>query len=346
LDALEQKLDALEMNWERAKALLFGGNNSPQQPPEAAAVEPANGKILEMVGPALERLIRQIERTFEFYSRIGKSGPAEKLFISGAVNICDTIINHMSQSLAMKIEILDPLNPVSGFLTDVPPPDSPAGRSVYTSTLGLALSGNLQTPNLLFTFDDKEKQTLIDRINRSVFTVFMSIVLILGGYFFWQEYLNGQKRNEMSQLQQQLAQYNPLVDQNLFMQTAAKVKSEQQILKAGAKEYLGIAVLSELSALTPGNIRLINITADLGRISEAQVKDGPPVQKKSVSKSLVIDGVVQGDGQILEASLARYLMKLGSSPMFVNPTVHSSTFESYQEIGEALHFVLKMGLLE
>jgi hypothetical protein len=326
--------------------LLFNGNDAPQKSPEGTAVGPDNEKILEMVGPALERLIRQIERTFEFYSRLGRSGAVEKLFISGAVNICETVANHISQSLAMKIEIIDPLNPVNGFLTDVLPPVSAAERSLYTCTMGLALSGKSRTPNLLFTFEDKEKQTVITRINRSIFVVFMSIISILAGYFFWQENLSSQKQKEISILQQELAQYSPLVDQNLFMQTAAKVKMEQKILKASANEYLGIAVLSELSALTPDNIRLINITADLGRLSEVHVKDGNPGPKKSIPKSLVIDGIVQGDGQTLEASLARYLMKLGSSPVFVNPSVHASSLETYQEIGEALHFVLKMGLVD
>jgi len=346
LDALERKLDALEVNWERAKALLFNGKNTPHKSPEGAAVEPDNEKILEMVGPALERLIRQVERTFEFYARLGKSGAVEKLFISGAVNICEAIVSHISQSLAIKIEIIDPLNPANPFLTDVLPPVSVAERALYTSTMGLALSGNARTPNLLFTFNDKEKQAAVARINISIFVVFMSIISILAGYFFWQEHVSSQQQKEISRSQQQLAQYSPLVDQNLFMQTAAKVKSEQQILKANANEYLGIAVLSELSALTPNNIRLINITADLGRLPEVAVKDGNPGQKKSISKSLVIDGIVQGDSQTLEASLARYLMKLGSSPVFVNPAVHASSLETYQEIGEALHFVLKMGLFE
>jgi hypothetical protein len=48
---------------------------------------------------------------------------------------------------------------------------------------------------------------------------------------------------------------------------------------------------------------------------------------------------------MFEASLARFLMQLGSSPMFVNPTIHSNALETYQDIGEAFHFVLTMGLV-
>jgi hypothetical protein len=83
----------------------------------------------------------------------------------------------------------------------------------------------------------------------------------------------------------------------------------------------------------------------LGGIPETQPKETKSGQQnKVVSKSLVLDGIVRGEGQNLESSLARYLLKLGSSPMFINPTIHSSSYETYQDIGEVLHFVLKIGL--
>jgi hypothetical protein len=212
--------------------------------------------------------------------------------------------------------------------------------------LGLALSDNSRTPNLLFTFKDKEEQAAVAHINRSIFWVFMSVVLILMSVFVWQEYSSRQKKAELSRLTQELAQYVPAVDQSSIMQLAARVKNQQSILREKANEYLGMAVLSELSALTPPNIRLISISADLGWMAEPQAKDTvTPGQSKSVAKSLVIDGIVKGDSQTFEASLARFLMKLESSPIFINPAIHSNAPETYHEIGEAFHFVLKMGLI-
>jgi type IV pilus assembly protein PilM len=346
LDALERKLDALEINWEKAVAMLFSRDNAPHSPREEGAVAPEDEGVLELVGPALERLIRQIERTFEFFTRVGRGEHVEKIFISGAVGIRGAIVDHIGQSLGVKTELVDPLNPANLILTKVRPPVSLSERALYTSTLGLALSDNARTPNLLFTFDDKERHAAIARTNRSIFVVFMAVISILAGIFFWQEHLTTRKQAEISKLEEELAQYNPLVNQNLIMQIASKVKSDQQMLRGEAEESLGIAVLSELSALTPDNIRLIGITTDLGRLPEAQEKDGNSGQRKSASKSLVIDGIVQGDSQTLEASLARYLMRLGSSLVFVNPAVHSSSLETYQEVGEALRFVLKMGLVD
>jgi type IV pilus assembly protein PilM len=346
LDDLEKRLDALEHNWERARAMLFDHREGdPRASQEKAGDQLEEDEIVELVRPAVQRLIRQIERTLEYYSRLVGSEQVERLFISGEANFCGAIIDDMSQSLGIKTEIMDPLNPAQALLTSVAPPPSTSARTPYTSALGLALSDNSRTPNLLFTFHDKEREAAVARINRSIFVVFMSIILILVGVYVWQEYLSRQKTAEISKLRQELAQFSPAVDQNLLMQLAARVKSQEQGLKEKARKVLGIAVVSELSALTPANIKLSSITVDLGGIPEPQTKEATPGQTKNVSRSLVIDGIVQGESQTLEASLARYLMKLGASPMFINPNVHSSTLETYQEVGEVLHFILKMGLI-
>ncbi len=346
LDDLENRLDALERNWERARAMLFDHRDQDPRASQEEVGDPLQeDEIVDLVRPAVQRLIRQIERTLEYYSRLAGSEPVEKLFISGAANFCGAIIEYMSQSLGIKAEIMDPLNPVQAPLTSVAPPASISARTLYTAALGFALSDNSRTPNLLFTFNDKEREAAVARINRSIFSVFMSVVLILVGFYLWQEYLSRQKNAEISALRLELAQYSPTLDQNLVMKLASKVKSQEQTLKEKAKESLGIAVVSELSVLTPANIKLSSIMVDLGGIPEVQTKDVTPGQIKSVSKTLVIDGIVQGETQTLDASLARYLMKLGASPMFINPTVHSSTLETYQEVGEVLHFILKINLL-
>jgi Tfp pilus assembly PilM family ATPase len=346
LEDMEQKLDALEANWERARNMLCNAEDCDSRIcPEGIVVQPEKEDLVELVRPALERLVRQVERTIEYHSRLATGEPVERLFVSGAINICPAIINHICHSLSIETGILDPLNPANPFSTSIAPPASVSERIPFTSTLGLALSDNSRTPNLLYTFKDKEEEAAVARINRSIFLVFISVVLILLGVFLLQELSSRQKKAEIVQLQQELAHYTPAVDQNAIMQLASRVKSQQQMLKEKAGEYVGIAVLSELAALTPPNIRLISIGADLGAIPAPLVKDTNPAQNKGVSKSLVIDGIVQGDSKSLEAALATYLMRLGSSPIFVNPAIHSSTLETYQEVGEVLHFILKMGLI-
>jgi Tfp pilus assembly PilM family ATPase len=346
LEALEHRLDTLEVNWERARSMLFMPEGSDSCVVEAeGSAHPEEEQMVELARPALERLLRQVERTFEHYSRLTGGGPVERVFVSGVTNICPGIIRHIGRSLGINTVVMDPLNPREAFLTGIKPPGAACERIPYTTSLGLALSDSARTPNLLFTFRDKEEQSAVSRINRSILWVFIGIISILTGLYAWQDYNYHKKNSEIAQLEAELAQYTPPADKNTIVQWAARVKSRQQLLKKQVDDCLGVAVLSELSALTPSNVRLIGITADLTAVPKAGTKDAGPEKRKSVSKSLVIDGIVQGDNQSWEISLARFLMKLESSPIFTNIAVHSSTVETYQEVGEVLHFILKMGLV-
>ena len=124
------------------------GNTAPPGAPRDGAAEKAERKdIVELVPSSLERLIRQVERTFEYRSRLGVGAPVERIFISGAANIREpSSTDHISRSLGIKTEIMDPLGPANVFSMSVPPPLSMAERMPYTATLGLALSDNLPHP--------------------------------------------------------------------------------------------------------------------------------------------------------------------------------------------------------
>jgi hypothetical protein len=238
------------------------------------------------------------------------------------------------------------LNPANPFLSRVRHPLSFAERSRYASALSAALSDNSRTPNLLCTFDEKERRAAVARLNRTMFWIFMSVFLILGAVFLWQEHIRSQKTAALSQLRQELAHYTPLVDHDTVTQMVSRAKEEQRLLKGKAEKYLGVAVLSELSARTPEPIRLIGVTAALGGIPPAPATDIGPGQIKGISKSLVIDGIIQADSLTAEATLAHYLMKLGSSPMFLDPSIHVSARETYPGVGEVLHFIIRMGLVQ
>jgi Tfp pilus assembly PilM family ATPase len=300
----------------------------------------------EEVGPALEKLLRQVEEVFEYHSEHGKGKPIERLFISGPLNPGKAILNYISESLGIRTATVDLLNPANPFVSRVRPPLSVAERSRYASALSLALSDNSHTPNLLCTFEEKERRAAVARLNRSIFWIFMSVFLILGAVFLWQEQIRSRKTAELSQLRQELAQYTPLVDHDTVTRMVSRVKEEQRLLKGKAEKVLGVAVLSELSARTPEPIRLIGITAALGGIPPAPATEIGPGQIKGISKSLVIDGIIQADSLTAEATLAHYLIKLGSSPMFLDPSIHVSARETYPGVGEVLHFIIRMGLVQ
>jgi len=104
-------------------------------------------------------------------------------------------------------------------------------------------------------------------------------------------------------------------------------------LKKYSDRYLGVAAISELSALTPSNIRLLNISADMGL---ASVGEG----KKAVN-GLTIEGIVSGEIKSLESSLVGYVLKLQSSPMFNQAKINKSKMEPSGNT-ELLRFTLNV----
>ena len=326
------------MDMEQARKVIFSLN--PASPPlaeEDAGFQLKEQEIFDMVRPAVDRLVRQVERTFEHYTVTLGNESVGKVYISGTINTYTPLVDYIGDQLGVDTNVFDPLDPAGIPFLGAVPPESVTERAPFALALGLALSDNTRTPNLIFTCKDKEKQASITRINRGIFVAFMFAVVFCLGIFWWLENSVDQKKATIAQLQQQVAQYSPCVDQTLILQMAAKAQKSQQSLKENSKKYQAMAVVGELSTLTLSNIRLLSITADLGSL--------PEDKSKSAEKSLVVDGIILGDYRRLEASLARYMMRLESSPIFSSPVIQKSSLESYDEEGEVLHFTLKLKLV-
>lgn len=302
-------------------------------------------ELFRAIGPAVERLARQIEMTLHHHSKTADSMSVSKIYISGVLQNWERLSKYLGEQLGLQGEVLDPLSPEMNFQSDVILPASINERLDYSSALGLALS-NTFTPNLLFTYSEKQESEKIAFINRSIAVASFFIMCVLAGVYIWQGRIIEARRHELANLQQQLARYNPPVDQNMIVQTEAKAKSHIQSLRELSRGFMPMAVLSELSALTPQNVRLIGITMDLAGAPAQQAKGaaaGSPA--KEPQKTLIVDGIVRGDRLVLEATLARYLMRLGFSAIFADPAVQSSKIEFYQDEGEVLRFMLTIGLV-
>ncbi len=344
MEALNEK-SATPIGIGEARKMLF--SMSPDSPPlteKDVGFGLPKEDIFEIVSPALERLVRQAERTFEYYTATLGNEKVEKIYVSGAMNIYMPIVKYVGDQLGMENDILDPLNPQIPYLGSTLKTVSVSERVAFIPALGLALSDKAYTPNLIFTHKDKEKETSIARINRMIFVVFILAVCVCSGILITQMYATSQKKATIATLQKQLSQYHPRIDQQVVMQVLARGKEQQQLSKAYSQRYLGMAVIGELSALTPSNIRLTSLKMNLGGMMPDTPK-GPPTTPPPqggaslVGEGITIEGVVLGDRKELDASLAGYVSKLGASPMFRETNVQSSTVKPLKK-GEVLQFTL------
>ena len=228
-------------------------------------------EVFQAVGPAVERLARQIEMTLHHHSKTADPVSVSKIYISGVLQNWERLSKYIGDQLGLQGEVLDPLSPEVNFQSNVILPASVNERLAYSSALGLALS-NARTPNLLFTYSEKQESEKIGFINRGIALASFFIMCILAGVYIWQGRIIETRKHELANLQQQLARYNPPVDQNMIIQTEAKAKSHIQSLRELSRGFMPMAVLSELSALTPENVRLISITMDLAGAPAQQAR--------------------------------------------------------------------------
>ena len=302
-------------------------------------------KIFKMILPALERLVRQVERTLRHFSLNYDNARVGKLYISSGVNPHQRIVDYIGEELAIPTETLNPFADSANFISLAPSPEDPSEQSAYVPAMGMALSSNSLTPNFLYTYKDKQKTARTQWVNRGVFAAFGLVGVLCIAVTLWQGGQVDEKEYKLQNLQQQLEKVTLRVDKNLILKLVDETQATRRQIKEIGQKYLGVAVISEITDLTPPSVRLISISAKLGDAPDKGKGQKKGKQKKGPdNKTLVLDGIVRGDRLILESTLAGYLMELKNSPMFDQPTISKKSFERYQD-NDVLRFTARLKLL-
>lgn len=304
----------------------------------------SDDEIFEMLLPAVERLVRQIERTFEHsVSNLGNE-PAGKIFISGPLSAYEKLIRHLGRELGLETGLMDPLDPDLPMMAEVAPPATLHERLDYETTVGMALSDNDYTPNFLFTHKEKQVKRRHSIINTVTAAVMAVILVFAAGAWVRLEWKAGQNKDRVAALERKVRELSPVVDQALLLQTMARVKRHQELLGELSRKYVTSVLMGELSALTPENIELLSVTAELGPAGKPPA-DKTGGAKEQVAKSVIVDGVIQGDRQMFDSYLLAYLVRLDNSPLFASPRVGQSDIEAWVGGDEVLHFKIIIELI-
>ena len=326
----------LNLDFEKAQQHFFGLiHDETITIPDTREIAAREDSIFNMILPALERLVRQVERTLRHYALNYDNARVGKIYISSGVRPHQRILDYMGEELGIPTEAINPFASGSNFLTMVPWPDSVSEQSSYAPAMGMALSSNNITPNFLHTYKDKEKEVLGQRVNHGIFACIFVFIAICVGIALYQDNQIREKEDQQRFLQQKLASFNLRVDQNLILNLLDQYREKNKSVMELSETYLDLAVISEITNLTPANIRLMSISADFG-VLPSEKKDKP-------EKKLILDGIIQGERLNLESMLAGYLMELKNSPLFDQPSIDRKSFEFYEN-REVLHFTAQLTL--
>ena len=294
-------------------------------------------KLFGTIQPALDRVIRQVERTIRHYSlNFGDEGIG-KVYISGKISANQHVVNYIGQQLGIPVENLDPFASQKLLSAGFSIPESESERGAFVPAVGMALSSNSFTPNFIFTYKDKEKAIVNIRIKRAMLGLFLLLMAAGVGFFLWQNSILEQKKAIVAILQKQMAQYSPVVDQNLIIQMVAKAQRNIDTAEAYVNKYFAMAIISEIVQITPSEIFLTNIAAQL-----KSFKGNSPAPE--ANKGLVLEGIIFGERLASQTLLAGYLIKLESSPMFTQPVIKKKYYDVLED-QEILRFTVELGLV-
>ena len=131
-----------------------------------------------IIRPALERLVRQIERTFENYENHVGQDKVTRIYVTSAMSVYMPLIEYVGKQLDLQSDVLDLFDPeLSGFASDERK-ETVSERVALAPALGMALSDNAYTPNLLVTSREKQEIAKITVVNRGIFAVLLVLTVI------------------------------------------------------------------------------------------------------------------------------------------------------------------------
>lgn len=304
---------------------------------------------LNLLRPILERTARQIERTIQYYQSNFDTAPLETIFLGGEIAARGRLFDFFSGQLSAEVIAIDPFDtPELQAGTSVPADN--ADRIAYGPAFGLALEGSRAGINLAHTYKELQNESKHRKIATAV-ALFLILLTAATGFFYNRQ--RSQLRGlyaERDSLDRSLSALGPQLTEAVITEAAEDVRALQERRRAAAKRYEGLALLSEITRLTPENISLLHVSAAMDSpitlLAASTAKEGSPAKPAAEAKgTLLLQGVVNGVRTSLETFLTIYIARLDQSPLF-----HAVGVESTElvESSGALHlaFTLKVKTIE
>lgn len=284
--------------------------------------------VMEMISPALERLVRQIERTLEHYEKSIGYAKVEKLYISSVLNVFfASLLGYIHEHLHLEAQLLDPFegSQTADELGD-------AEKSALVPAIGLALSDTKITPNAIFTYIEKNKEMLSKRISRGIMAFLAAVLGVCLVIFTLQaiEYRHLGARQQ--KLERELSIFTPVLSRDTISSLTEELRLRHMENKSYALKYGGLGLISELASLTPDNISLVSVQISMPKQTDKGYK----------GTSTIIEGVVMAERDAQDASLAQFIMKLKNSPVFKDAALQKSNIVNFRK-KEILQFTVRAG---
>ncbi|WDP90794.1 MAG: hypothetical protein HUN04_14250 [Desulfobacter sp.] len=300
-----------------------------------------------MEGPA-SRLIGKIQRTGEYCSNMYLSNePISRYYFFGETDNCPAFNTFASEMIVDRTASFTPTDNDIAAVGVKLPTDAQARNGIIPA-LGLALSNNDYTPNFLYTYLEKEVENRAKKLNRGIVAAGIAGLLICGGIWFYMDRIENKEVAKRTAVEKELAGFTKSVTQDVLNKRIGDARKHMAFISQYVSDYISLAVVNEICTLTPANISIVSLDADLKDKAPAKTgKKGAgkaPAKDTAHKKYLKIQGIVSAEFTSLESSLTGYVFKLGDSPLFGEIDLENKKVEQAGE-NSVLKFTANMEIL-
>jgi Tfp pilus assembly PilM family ATPase/uncharacterized membrane protein YciS (DUF1049 family) len=261
-----------------------------------------NNKIDQGIEPAVERIARQVERTVNYFKNQIQSESIDAVIVNGILSdyhpLTDIIYEYTGINVFPSIDIINE-NLIETHDEKI------FKDNDFIAGLGSIYCSNKYSPNILFTHRHEKASRIIDFLNKTVFAVGISALIICTLLFFMQKKEIKNLTEKKQKAEKQLSSYSPELSSSALSETAAQITANKEKLKKKAKILEPGVLLNQFAKSSSKNIKIKDFKLELND------------KKREISFS----GYVFGKEYTLDSRLADYILNLSSSEMFLNVSV-------------------------
>ncbi|MDB4382109.1 pilus assembly protein PilM [Akkermansiaceae bacterium] len=286
-----------------------------------------------LLRPVLERTVRQIKRTVEYYQSNFDSEPIETIFLGGEIAARGKLFGFIAQQLSSKVIAIDPFDSQE-LHAKSPPPVDKADRIAFGPAFGLAIEGTREGINFAHTYKERQEEGKHNKLAITISALLIAL-LVAATIFYNSQRLDLLKLEaEQDKLEENLKDLGPKLTEAIITEASEEVLSLEERRRAATNRYESIALVSEITRLIPQNVSLLHVSAAMGSTisfldPSAETKKKSPVNSAADRKgTLLLKGVVTGERTSLETSLTIYIARLDQSRLFHKVKVDSTELVS------------------
>jgi Tfp pilus assembly PilM family ATPase len=293
-------------------------------------------RILQAFEPVLLRLLRKISMTLDAHDLSLDELALGDVLLSGPLATCDEVREFMADHLGHPVLPLNPLEAASLADGHVPPV-SPAASAWFTPAVGLALSPNTRTLNLLRPIQSRWERAADSTINQFVIGVSVAAAVLICAVWGVASVRSAALKRSTLALEARIARTDLVTVASLKPSLEVVVTRDLARYTIASDRYV-LAIIAELANLTSAPVEWVACDVKLGSLSR-KLGRGKVARGAQGTARIHIVGRVRGERSRQAAELAAYQIALDESELFAE--VEVKMMSSQQEQG-SLEFSLSL----